>query len=252
MNVTYYDDQQKKIFCQSLYEESSTQKEVLGTVMTLANGDEFVYCQAGAVALAPGKLVQSIAVDETAFANLAVDTVALGSNVFSVTMGTGGDVTANQLKDGYLHVNDDTGEGHIYRIHSNTAAAAAAASSVTIYGANLLALGANATVTVTQSKYKGVIVHPSPPTTALVGVPLFAITASYYFWAKKRGYATVLADGALVAGKMVTASDATDGAVEVVQTSLSGGAVTLTMLQPVGVCVTINATTEYALIDLRL
>jgi hypothetical protein len=130
---------------------------------------------------------------------------------------------------------------------------------ITLYDPILVALVAASTATVFYNKYKSLIIHPSPPTALVVGVPVIAVTASYYFWAQVGGLCPVLADGTLVINNGVSPSESVDGAVspqEVVLTEAAPNTLTAAQLRTatnrVGTVVAVNATTEYAVIDLSI
>jgi hypothetical protein len=222
--------------------ESAAQRFNLGTIIRFENGDEWIYCKNGAGILAPGKVIQSEAYSASAFSDLAVNEPVVGGTQFVVTTGAGGDLTADVLKDGTIHVNDDTGEGYIYRIKANTACAALGATTITIYGTIAASLGANSTVTLIKNKCYGVILTPTTPTGHIIGVPQRQVTANYYFWAKKQGYSAVLTDGTLVIGDECGISNAVAGAVE---PNVATQAV-------IGRVVNVNVTTEYSCVELTL
>ena len=92
----------------------------LGTKMILPDGCEFVHAQCGGTtALAAGKLAQESVVDSNCIIDLAVAAdVAIGGLTVTFT-NSSGTQTANQYAEGYLLVNDATGEGYAYKIESN-------------------------------------------------------------------------------------------------------------------------------------
>jgi hypothetical protein len=222
---------------------SSVQAYELGTILTQKNGDEWIYCRSNSVTpLNPGLIVQGAAFDAVAFRDLAVDEPAAGTSVFVVTTGVGGGLLLNILLDGTIHVNDDTGEGHVYKIKSNTACAAQSSSTIVIYDTIKASLGVNSTVTLVYNKCLGVSLAPTTPTGNLIGVPQQAIPVSSYFWAKKKGYSAVLTDGTLVIGDQCSISNVAAGGVEPVVVTQA----------VIGRVVVVCITTEYSLIDLDM
>jgi len=251
--IRYWEEQIPKVLPQRLEDESSTQKMPLGHIHKEANGDEWIYCKMGADAGLPGKLYQTPLAVVSDYTDLPVATILAGANEFtSIDLGNTGDPAVNEFAEGTLHVNDDTGEGQLWRIYSNTAPSAAGSTiTVVVYGVVTTSLGANATVTMLRNDGYGVIVHPSAPTNKLVCVPQRPVTASYYFWGKKKGRSCVLADGTLTIAKHCVASNGVDGAVE--DFALAEGAPnTMNDFQVVGLVLAINADTEYAVVDLDL
>lgn len=144
-------------------------------------------------------------------------------------------------------------------------------------------------VSFTRNRFHSAIIHLSPPTADLVGVAPIPVTASYYHYSQVKGYAAVLADGTLLVGLPVQASITTNGSVENKKTRIrtsatAAGDVTAFVLLTdqdgtnttaavgtiaasttadisggvaynapvVGMCVKVNASTEYALVSLDI
>lgn len=219
----------------------------LGTLMVFPDGRRFRYVQAGASALAPGKLYQRT-VPGANYDELAVPSAyAVGDTTVTVTNGATA-ITLNQFAQGYLSVEDDTGEGHLYKIKSNTADAATGQTVTLVLESPKglrVAWTTATTVGLTESPYYKVIVHPSPPTAPLVGVAVDATTALYYGWVQVGGVCTVLCDTACTLAKAVMASTSVDGSVILYTTGGDDEEI-------VGICVENAADTEYGLVDLRL
>jgi len=244
MTQSVFKEQTPKTLIQDLFEESSTQKQRMGSTVLLADGREFVYGQAGAANIAVGKLVQGAVHDVANHGNMAVANANANATALTVTLG---DllVTANMYAEGFLHISDGTGEGYAYKIKSHPAAVANANVVITLYDKLRLTL-ATAFCTLCKHPASGVVIMPSPPTQALVGSTIIPVTANYYAWFQKRGPACVLANGTLVAGDRAYTSTAVDGAVS----PSSGNAVDMAVEQFVGHVLTVNANTHHALINL--
>ena len=245
MTQSVFKEQTPKSFLQDLFEESSTQKQRIGCTMRLADGREFVYCQAGGANIAVGKLCQGAVHDVANHGNIALTNA--NANVFSVTV-TLGDLlaTANMYAEGFLNICDGTGEGYLYKIKSHPAAAANAALVLTLYDKVRLTTS-SAHATLVKHPASGVIIHPSPATQALVGVTIIPVTANYYAWLQKKGPACVLVDGTIVAGGQVFVGSV-DGSVA----ASSGNAITDIKLQTIGRVITVDANTMHGVIDLQL
>lgn len=231
------------------FEDSGSQEFPLGTRLIYADR-EFRYALNGAVALTVGKLCQSVVplaghIDEVVAA-AAADATTI---TFTPAVVTTDDLAADELADGYIHINDDAGEGYLYRIKSHPAIAGAASGVLTLYDPIVVAITAASTATIYPNRYRKVIVHPSPPTAIVAGVTVCAVAADEYCWLQVKGPCPVLADGTLVLGSQVMAAPASgvDGAVAPVNTSGTDAD-----LQFVGVCRAVNADTEYAVIELCL
>jgi hypothetical protein len=235
------------------FAENINQLFPLGT--KLVYGEQvFKYTRAGSVALDAGKVMQAV-VPLAGHIDEVVNSAAADQAVIAFTPNTDStdDVTANELSDGYIWINDDTGEAHLYRIKSHPAIAGAVSGNITLWDNVKLALGASATATVLHNLYRNVIVHPSPPTAAVVGVTPFAITASYYFWLHTWGPASVLGDGTLIINEDVVASDGTDGAVEAADAAIAEATPnTGHGERHLGYVMALNATAEYSGIYLQI
>lgn len=227
---------------QDIYQQSATQKETIGTVRTLKDGRKFAYAKNGAGALAAGKLTQA-AVWQTDQLAQAVNTAAIGDTSLTVTVTNA--VTADQYKDGFIWASDDTGEGHIYEVLSNTAASGGGDSTFYLKTPIRVAFAADTTVTMLANLQNGVLICPTTLTGAPAGVPLIPVTAAYYFWNQVKGPCPVLIDGTVAIGEEVAPSNGTAGAVEALVHAT-------TFDTTVGVAMTVDATTEYGLINLSI
>ena len=232
------------------FEEHSAQKFPLGT--QLDYGDRsYRYCLADSTAIATGQLCQSGVIEANGdVTDMAVDTPAVGATSMEVTNGGNTAIAADEFAEGWLHVNDGTGEGYAYRIKGNDQMDASAAGTVFLYDSVRVALVAASTVSLTHSKYYGVIIHPSPPTAQLVGVTNIAVTASYYFWAQTKGPCAVPNDNAStpnVQGALCRASEVHDGFIALLDYDESS-----INLREVGTTMHLNADDEYNLVDLNL
>lgn len=251
-----------KSFVQGLFEESSTQKHKLGSIRRLTDGREFIYAQMGATTGVAGKLYQSVVVDLANVANCTVANANVGDRVVSVTPVTvvSGDAAANTFAEGFLYINtgSTSGEGRTYKIKSHGALTANTAANFTLYDklrdANITAAASKASLV--RHPCKAVIVHPSPPTSGLVGVCMFTVTANYYAWLQKSGPCAVENEAgsgaALTPGKEVFASPAADGCITGQVATANGIDLQATAGYPVGKCIANNANDHWALVDLNL
>jgi len=233
-----------QIMPHNVMSESSIQKADLGQIAYTTDGRKFRYSKAGGTALVAGTLQQASAIVAN-HQNLTCAAAALAATSVTVTLGATA-ATANQYADGYLVINDVDGEGHTYLIKSHPAADASATLVLTLYENTPItdtALTANSQACLVANKYNGVIQMPTTITGAAVGVPLFDVTASYFFWLQTRGAVSCLnGDADLTVGSAVSPSNATAGAVEngVIAQGFVGNA-----LQA-------GVNTEYRTIDLML
>ena len=230
------------------YSESSSQGFPLGT--TLSWGDRvFKYAQMDG-AVTAGKCLQQAASIVANHSQMGLTAAVAASTVdeVDISVETAGDtdITANQYREGYLIVNDGTGEGQSWRIKSHPAHDHGVDPSIiiTCFGKVSTALaGSDASqLTLTTNPYKDVIVAPTAETGSIVGVTNIDMTYDYYGWIQVRGPKAVLASGTIVLGQKVTRSGGTAGAVLVGADDV---------LMPVGQSMASTlVSSEYALIDL--
>ena len=199
---------------QGIYAESSTPKHAIGEKVELADGRCFRYVYTAA-AINPGLLV-SQDVSATAIVESDGKLTAAAANATEVTYtdsGTVGSATANQYAGGYLHITDDAGEGHQYRIKSNTAASSNAVT-FTLYDGLVVAVTTDTDVGVTGSLYHNVVGATAGTDGVIAGVPTRGLTSNYYGWVQTAGVATILADGSIAIYDNLTLSDGVAGAVQ--------------------------------------
>jgi len=231
-------------FAQDIYKESSVQLEELGTLRILSDGRKFQYARAGATALAAGKVTQTAIPSANASDEVVAASAAVGDMSISVTFG--GAVTADFYKDGLLWVNDDTGEGHLYRVRGH----AAGTTAVIVYLKDPIRVAVTAgsgTVSLIQNPQDLVLVYPTSGTGAPAGIPPIPVTANCYFWNQVAGPVPVLTDGTVVIGQHVRVSDAVAGAVEPLDRDGTDE-----NEAEVGTVLAVNANTEYSLINLAI
>src|SRR5512146_3266100 len=210
----------------------------LGSVMQFADGRRFKYGKAAGTAIVTAALCQQT-LNDAQFLNLAVPTGsgAAGDKTVTLTNGTTA-VTVDQFAEGYLNVSNNAGEGYLYTVQSNGAAANGAALSLTLYETVQVAwTAASTTVTAVVNPHAAIIIHPSPATAMLVGVTPTAMTASYYGWWQTWGPASVITEGTVVINEKVIDSASADGAVAPTASTAAGEEFY------VGVVVVVHATT---------
>lgn len=224
----------------------------LGTKMVLQDGREFRFGKAAGTNIAVGKLCSATA-NGANFDELVIPAaIAAGSRTITFTNGATA-IATDDFEDGYINIEDDVGEGYLYKIKSHTIdGAGSAAVTATLANPNgvQVALTTATTVGIMTSPYKAALIHPSPNVTALIGVTTAAITASTFGWFQVKGPGSVLIDGTVVIGDSVMASDATDGAVEAF--ALTEGTPNVEITPIVGTVIEVAATTEHGHILLNV
>lgn len=217
------------------------QNHPLGSVMAFADGRRFAYARAGSTAIIAAALCQQT-LNSANFDELAVP-AAVAANARQVTVTNGATaVTVDQLKDGYLNVEDDAGEGYVYTVKSNAAAAASAALVVDLYEPVQVAWTTATTVLVYANPYSVVIVHPPPATALLLGFTNGAVTANDYCWLQTWGAACALTQGSVVTNEGVIDSASLAGAVAPTASTAAGEE------NYVGIVMEVAATTEHSLV----
>ena len=229
-------------FAQDIYKQSSVQLEELGTIRVLADGRTFAYARAGAVALSVAKLTQSSVASANANNETLAASAAIGATYLSVTFG--GAVTADFYKDGWIYPCDDTGEGHLYRVLGH--AAGTTAVKVYLKEPVRVAMTAGATtISAICNRQDLVLVCPTALTASVAGIPPREVDINYYFWNQVKGPALCLIDGTVAIGEEVAPSNGTAGAVEALVHAT-------TLDTTVGTVMSVDATTEYGLINLAV
>jgi len=198
---------------QGLYEQSSTKNGDIGSMMEFEDGRKFIYSANGTTdTLTPGAFCNGPienASDYDEVVSLATS-VAIGDKTVSIT--TLRSYTANELKDGWIIVEDVAGGviGHMRKIKSHPAAVSAAVTLVlTVYDAftDTAAAGTD-TVNVLKNPYDGVVINDATTVGPLLGVAVCDVTVStstvtYYFWLQVAGPAPMITAEAIAVGQMV-------------------------------------------------
>lgn len=240
-------EQPPKVYLQGLFEVSSVKKHPLGTLRMLSDGRVFAYAKAGSVALAPGKLCQAPA-PVANHDNLVVAAASAGDEAVTVTLGATA-VAADDYAEGFLIIVTGTGAGCAYKIKTHPAASASASLKVTLYDKLRTALDATSRACLIYNPFSGTVIHPSPPTSKLVGVPLVSVPIGNYYWSQIAGPTVVLVNGTISNGKKVVASATVDGAVDLMALT-EGTPNTGSDQYPVGVMLAHGTNTQYGLVDI--
>ena len=192
----------------------TTQLHPLSTRMVLPDGRVFYYGQTDGAQTA-GAICQSAVGVANHDMDLATNTASAGDKSVTVTVG-GTAATEDQYKDGYLYVNDGTGEGHIYKIRQHDAIDSSGSGAINLYDGDPIATGFAAATIVGLAKnpYKDFIVFPTTATGHPVGVAATDFDDDDYGWLQTWGPAAVLCDVAFVIGNHVRVSDNTAGSGE--------------------------------------
>ena len=231
---------------QTPWEESATQNYVIGSKMQMNDGRIFRYCKAGGTGLAKGYMCQGPAV----VANYTEEVqtghgIAAGETSGNILITTGATPAANLFAQGWLVVNKGTNIGQVRKIL--TSGSHATIIAVTFEPALETAILVTDEVSLIQSPYMNTIVMPvTTPTNVPIGVPVIAVTASYYYWSQTRGPAGVIVD----TGDTVVIGDPVGLAATSAVPGACGPAVTIKSRW--GVVMFVAAADEVALVELQL
>jgi len=196
---------------QGLYEQSVSEREVVGTIRRDLFGNSYRMSKAGGTALAVGKNTTSPATNADWEDCVAAAAVAVGGKSVTITItDAAADVLAeNYFRGGQLQVNDADGEGTWYRIsHSTAVTNGGTTITFALEDGIRVALTTSSKLTPVPNAYMATILSATatlPPT----GVPLIAVTASYYYWSQTGGEGVYWtnADLAAVGSPLVLSAD---------------------------------------------
>lgn len=227
---------------------STSKKHRLGTKMVLPDGRTFVYSKA-AEAITAGKVTMQVQTATDHIMDLAVASAAAsGDKTITVTNGASTAIAVDDYADGYLFVNDDAGEGQIFTIASNTAAATSASVVFTLSPNDSVRTALTTSSLVGIHKPFGASVEvfdASDVDGVLTGVPACDVASGEYFWNQTTGPAAVLTSGTVVLGKEVYTTASVDGAA-------GPGAADTSALSLIGGVMAAAVTTDYSLVDLKI
>ena len=219
--------------------------------MSFDDGRVFRYCEVGGSNIAAGAIVQAPAGVANHDMDLAIATAASGVTSLTVTLG-GTAATANQYKDGYLYINDGTGQGSVYKIKSNAAGDSGGTCVITLDeedGTVTAVTNGDTIVGLSVNPYSNVIISPTTVSNIAVGVAPRALTTEYYGWLQTWGPAAVLCNAAGVIGEPVRVGGAsTAGGFEDLDRDGSGENEAVIGHQ----MLIASVATDYALIDLNI
>jgi hypothetical protein len=234
-----------KIEAQATREISSTQQAKLGTLVETIDGRRYRYAANAAVELAIGLMNEQSAIIANHANKTVTAAVTVGSKQVSATLGATA-ATVNYYKDGYLLVNDNTGQGAAYSVAGHAAVASSGVITVDLNEPITTALGATSEVTLLANPWKGVIVVPSAATSGgnPAGVNNILVTASYFCWLQTGGVCAMLSG---------TTPQTLGDAVSQEASGVAGSASPAVATCPIyGTAMQLGVATEYQLVYLRI
>ena len=209
-----------------------------------STGRSWRYSLAGAGTLGRGKLAVSSTVDAQRVDLSFATAPAIGDKKVKVTIGTG-NAAANDYRDGWLNVQDGTGEGRAYPIEGHPAITASTAGffylKEPIDTAGALA---ETNVDLQKNFYDGVVISVIDQLDPMAGVPNVAITLAEYGWVQTYGPCAVWFDEIVAIGASLTAGTSIAGSLELVD---AAGEPLVGYMMNKG-----SIDTEYQLVDLAI
>ena len=236
----------------------------LGTEMRLLDGREYSHSRVGASALVAGKLYQGKAGEANTIyiknVGLAATAAVAATSISITSAGTA--LGANVYDDGYLFAASSigTGIGYLYKVKSAATTAAGSTSVVTLEPGDDVVVameGGTTKVGMRKNEYDSVLLTTADTigVNTLAGVACATAAASAYCWLQRRGPAAVFGDNStLIVGTPVIASSTVAGAVGTFATGAAdtAGVRYARNMQLVGIVMSVAASAEFSLINLKL
>lgn len=192
---------------------TTAKQDQLGALGETSDGRKYRYSKAGASALDPGKLCVNADLDSNVTNVLVPVAAAIGATSVSVT--AGGTIVADAYADGYLTVNDATGEGITYLVTGNSGRTGSGTITVSLAEPLQVALvAATSEVTLKKNNWDSVVISATDQADQPVGFPNVTIAAGSYGWLQTHGECAVWADEAVTRGQALTIGTGTAGQVE--------------------------------------
>lgn len=219
-------------------------KHALGTRMQSEDGSRiFRYCQAGAVDLVAGNVIQAAAPIANHL-NCGLAAAAVGDKTLTVTPGaTAG--AAGLYAGGYGVVSTGPNLGQTFRISGHPAITASVAFLLSLLADDPVAVAMTTAskLDLHQNLYQNVIQAPVTTLTgAIVGVAPVIIPATYFGWLQTAGPGAVLIDGTPAVANLVSSPAAVAG----------GAAINSTTLTLVGTMCVVGVDTKCKLVNIQI
>lgn len=203
----------RTVFDQDFRDISSTKQQQIGSYGETPDGRGYRYALAGASTLAPGKINVAATVDSNATNKTIARTTAAG--VDQVVFDAGGTIVADAYADGYLTINDATGEGVSCLVKGHTGVTGAGEITVNLVDKMPVALTIDVSeASLTRNPWSGVVVSVADQLDMAVGIANVSITAAYYGWVQTKGLCSALADESYAIGQELVIGSSVVGALE--------------------------------------
>lgn len=218
----------------------------MGEGVRLADFRVFRYAKAGASNISKGKLQLAPAQKANHHNNAVQTAAAIGATSVAVTLGATA-LVADEYNEGYLAVNDATGEGQTYKIKRSPATDASGVCTYELFDPISVALTTSSEVSAVHNTFNAVV-EAAVATRRAAGVPLISMAAGDFGFLQTKGVAAVLADQTTTLGGPLSASASVAGAVADIADEITTSAV-----RRVGYCdIMAGVDTEYRPITLAI
>ena len=206
-------------FAQGIYEQSSTAKEMLGTLRITRDGRKYRYAKAGSTDLIAGKMGVSADLSAYVVREIILTAVPIGEYTLDLTITTGTAIAKDELRGGYFMTQTGTGFGQTILITGNSAMASDGTKiQVALEDPIRVALDATTYFTLARSPWWAV--DETATTEVMVcGVAPIAVTALYYYWCQTGGMCAVLQETTDASGCIMCVSTGTEGAIVSITTT---------------------------------
>ena len=232
-----------KVSVQGMKEAKTAATTILGDVKQLSQGREIVYCFVTAAITGAG-IIYGTKPNQANHSNVVVRTTAsINTNAVTICAGATA-IVADDYKDGWLLVNDSTGEGHAYMIDRH--ASASSGTGVTVYLKDKLEVALTTASEVTLVYNIGNVQrakNSAAVTACPRGVSLITAAASSYVWMGKSGPWPCVCEGTPRPGAEASLSSAG-------VTCIASAVTTASVV--VGFFMTTAAASEFTMVDLKL
>lgn len=215
----------------NIFDSHSTPRYAVGSKIVRQDGNEYVYSHFGAAVTAGAMCSQDLSESSLLDVNVvAPETSASGTdgNAGTKYIQITETVTADQFAGGYISIEDDAGEGHLYRIKGNTATGdpVTGDARIELYDAIVVTLTTDTTANIQGSLYANLEASTTTDI-AVAGVSVRAQAITQYGWVQVAGVASVLTSGTQVIGSGTTLAAAGALAPEAEAAILASPATTL-------------------------
>lgn len=238
------------------YNTYTSRRYPLGTKLQLQDGREYRFGRVGASVASVQAFLYQSQVPDGNFDTQAVPSSALnvvGSRSLVATLSANA-IVENLWAEGYavIEAAAGAGEGRAYKIESHPASAGSEDVTFTLAPGSGLQTALNTSDKVTFMKHPldAVIIHPAPPTAAVVGVASAPGAVNAYGWFQIRGPCPTMIVGTTVIGGSVsptgTVTGSPDGTVEatgVIITTTAATIAQMTEIIRIGICMEVAPTT---------